>query len=130
MLDFMFRRDVIESLAETLAIIVVDMDIGEIISTNASLDTMFGYMRGELNGCCVDILIPLKSRVIHATDRAEYAQTPTVRLMGERRELLGCRKDGGEFPVEIALNPTVIQKCRVVIGVVLDTSKRRVSEKS
>ena len=70
-----------------------------IAMTNAPLDKLFGYSRGELVGQPVERLIPER---LHSTPRAErevFQANPTERRMGEDRELFGRHKDGREIPV-------------------------------
>ena len=60
----------------------------------------------DLLGQAVETLIPERYRDVHLEHRADYAAEPRTRPMGIGLELYGLRKDGTEFPVEIALSPT------------------------
>ena len=86
------------------AILVVD-DGGVIRDVNERATTMFAWDRRELVGRNVDLLVPFQSRVRHAELRAEYARQPRARPMGSGMLLHGERRDGSQFPVEIALTP-------------------------
>jgi PAS domain S-box-containing protein len=77
---------------------------GTIAFVNRMLAQQFGYEMDELLGSSIERLVPDTSRAVHAQHRAEYALAPGPRLMGRGRQLLGRRKDGSEFPVEVALN--------------------------
>ena len=58
-----------------------------------------------LAGRSVDVLLPERFRKQHAKFRNSFALAPESRPMGVGRDLFALRKDGTEFPVEIALNP-------------------------
>lgn len=86
------------------AILVVD-DGGVIREANEPAATMFAWDRGELVGLGVDRLVPFQHRARHAELRAKYALQPRARPMGHGLLLHGERRDGSQFPVEIALTP-------------------------
>src|SRR5258706_347658 len=86
------------------AMVVADVQ-GKIVLVNNQTEKLFGYPREELIGEEVDILVPLRYRVnLNETGAAEIYALP-VRAVGAVRDLRGLRKGGGEFPVEIGLNP-------------------------
>src|SRR5262245_65903266 len=72
---------------------------------NAQAEKLFGYSRKELLGRPVEMLVPERFRGQHAAHRERFSASPEVRVMSAGRELFGRRKDGSEFPVEIALSP-------------------------
>ena len=86
------------------AILVVD-DAGVIRDANGRAATMFAWDREELVGMSVDLLVPFQHRASHAEHRAEYVLRPRARPMGHGLLLRGERRDGSQFPVEIALTP-------------------------
>ena len=86
------------------AILVVD-DAGVIRDANERATTMFAWDRDELVGLGVDLLVPFQHRARHADLRAAYALRPRARAIGHGMLLQGLRKDGSQFPVEIALCP-------------------------
>jgi PAS domain S-box-containing protein len=65
---------------------------------------LLGYEHGELIGASVETLVPDAFRGTHATHRANYVASPTVRQMGSGLELFARRKDGSSVPVEIGLS--------------------------
>ena len=95
-------RAVVEAVPS--AILLVDGK-GMITLANAQAETVFGYQRAELVAKPVEMLIPERFRIPHAGLRGAYARDPRARAMGAGRELVACRKDGGEIPVEAALSP-------------------------
>ncbi len=115
-------RAVVE--AAPSAILLVD-DKGSIALANAHAEGLFGHSRAELITLPIDRLVPDRSRGAHAGLRTLYAMDPQTRTMGAGRELFACRKDGSEFPVEVALSPMATDKGLFVLASVVDISHRR-----
>src|SRR3974390_2074923 len=84
--------------------VVVD-DRGEILLVNRQVEELFGYGREELVGTPVEVLIPDEARPAHRAHRTRYRADPTTRPMGAGLQLLGRRKDGSGFPVELRRSP-------------------------
>ncbi len=102
---------------------------GTIMLTNAETERLFGYRRGELIGQPVEVLLPPRFREEHARLRQVFGTHPLSRPLGTGRHLMGLRKDGSEFPVEVGLNPIQTQDGLVVLGVILDISARQRHER-
>ena len=120
-------RAVVE--AAPSAILLID-DKGAIALANAQAENLFGYARTELLAMPVDRLVPAQLRGAHAGQRAMYATDPQTRAMGAGRELFACRKDGGAFPVEVALSPMATEDGLFVLASVVDISARRALERA
>ncbi len=105
------------------AILIADAN-GKIALVNAKTEQLFGYRREELIGNPVDVLVPERFREPHASYRAGYSAEPVARPMGKGRELAGRRKDGGEFPVEISLNPIQTREGLLISSSITDISER------
>ncbi|SFN47438.1 ATP-binding protein [Dokdonella immobilis] len=87
------------------ALIVVDGE-GRITLANRQTGRMFGYPPERLSGALIEDLLPTGIRERHRAHRAGYMSAPRVRPMGASGQVLvGLRRDGTEFPVEIALSP-------------------------
>lgn len=87
------------------ALIIVDRE-GRIVMANQHAARLFGYPDTGLDGRFVEELIPEDVRERHRGYREEYGRHPRVRPMGSGgMTLVGRRKDGQQFPVEIALSP-------------------------
>jgi len=106
------------------AIVVVSQD-GHIVEANRRAEELFGYSRDELFQLTVEDLVPQQYRAIHPHHREGYADAPHIRPMGGEHNLLGLRKGGREFPVDIMLSPVRIDGHSVTLAVVRDISKRR-----
>ena len=111
------------------AILLVDGK-GKITLANAQAETVFGYQRAELAAMPVEMLLPERFRIPHAGLRGAYATDPRARAMGAGRELVACRKDGGEFPVEASLSPMPTKDGSFVLVSVVDITERRNLERA
>ena len=90
---------------------------------NRRAEEMFGYGHGELAGRPVESLIPVRLQVAHLRLRAGYAQQPRARPMGAGPRLVGLRKDGATFPVEISLSPVPTATGRFTLAVIRDLAE-------
>lgn len=95
-------RAVVE--ASPNGIILVDAE-GKILLANARFEAQFGYGRHELLGQSIDRLIPERLRAGNPGQRSVFPTNPAHLSLGNRRDLVGLRKDGTEFPLAITLTP-------------------------
>jgi len=109
-------------------LVVVD-GTGIICLKNPRLDDLFGYVGDELLGLRIETLIPEGRRGSHEKQRQGYHADPVQRSMGSGLELMGQRKNGSLFPVEVSLNHFEMDGERFVMGLVSDVTKRRRAEK-
>ena len=109
-------------------LVVVDGS-GTICLKNPRLDALFGYIDEDLLGLPIETLIPDSLRGKHSAQRQHYHEKPVQRSMGGGLDLMGRRKDGSLFPVEISLNHFDVDGQRFVMGLVSDVTKRRRAEK-
>ena len=87
------------------ALVVVDGQ-GRIVNANNQAERLFGYPRHGMVGIEIEKLVPEDVRVRHRSHRDGYMARPHVRPMGATGQtLVGQRRDGVQFPVEIALSP-------------------------
>ncbi|MGD0474873.1 MAG: SpoIIE family protein phosphatase [Candidatus Velthaea sp.] len=119
-------RAIVES-APT-AIILAD-GRGCITLVNAQTEKLFGYRRDELLGRPVEMLIPKRFARRHGDLRNALGSTSIVRPMGVGRDLCGCRKDGTEVPLEIALSPVQSGGAGFTLAVLADITERTGAER-
>ncbi len=122
MADVLLSSDLLESLPD--AIVAVDRE-GTIVQVNTQTQNLFGYLRDELIGEKIEILVPESYRAAHHRHRADFAETPRTRRMGADLDLHGRRRNGSEFPVEISLSPVSTDKGMFVLSAIRDISDRK-----
>ncbi|MGA7928462.1 MAG: ATP-binding protein [Candidatus Sulfotelmatobacter sp.] len=116
-----------ESSAQGILVAAAD---GRILRTNPTLEQMFSYGHGELEGRPVEILAPDRLRARHTAHRESYLKTPRSRPMGIGLDLAGRRKDGSEFPLEISLNYVAPEAGHpLVVCFITDISERLAFER-
>lgn len=110
------------------AMLVVDGG-GEISSVNHATEALFGYSAEELEGKPIEMLLPADLGETHRAHRSGYLKAPRRREMGADLELLGRRRDGANFPLEVSLSPLVGPAGTIeVIAAVRDVSERRAGQ--
>ncbi|SEO29974.1 PAS domain S-box-containing protein [Duganella sp. CF517] len=109
------------------AIVVVGVD-GRIETFNREAERRFGYGRDEILGQPLETLVPAALRAQHAAHRVKFfadrLSAEPVR-MGAGATLLGLRRDGSEFPVEINLSAVRTDQGTKVLAVIADITERR-----
>jgi anti-anti-sigma factor len=100
-------------------------DDGTLALVNRRAEGMFGYGHDELTGQLVESLIPAELRVTHRARRAGYARAPRTRAMGEGMRLVGLRKDGTTFPVQVSLSPVPTANGHLTLAVIRDATDAR-----
>jgi PAS domain S-box-containing protein len=115
-------RELLEAAPD--AIIEVDRE-GRIVLLNRVTEKLFGYDREELLGRPVEMLIPDHLRSVHVHHRAQYWNHPATRPMGSGLSLLGVRKGGSSFPVEISLSPVKSDGGFRVTAIIRDITERK-----
>ncbi|GAB5375765.1 MAG: hypothetical protein AcusKO_22270 [Acuticoccus sp.] len=91
---------------------------------NAELERRFDYSREELLGEPLERLVPdSATRHPHLVD--QFFQAPESRAMDPNREVMGRRKDGSLFPVEVRLTPVPSRDGTLVLAAIVDVSELR-----
>ena len=113
-------------LLETATQGIVSMDAhGTIVTANRALEGMFGWGEGELIGHRIEELLPPSFRDAHVRHRIGYFAAPRPRLMGGGLDLVGIRKDGSTFPIEVSLNHVPTAGGGRAIAFVTDITERQ-----
>jgi PAS domain S-box-containing protein len=109
------------------ALVGVD-EAGVIRFVNHQTELLFGYHRGDMVGAPLETLVPESLRQLHEAHRQGYEAAPRSRPMGTDVKLSGRRRDGTEFPVDIALSAIDTGDGMLVIAAVRDMTDYRWAE--
>jgi PAS domain S-box-containing protein len=107
------------------AIITID-ERGVIQSVNRATTRIFGYTEDEMVGQNVSMLMPSPYREEHDSYLERHVRTGEKRIMGIGREMRALRKDGTEFPVDLAVSE--VEPRRLFTGMIRDISDRKLAE--
>jgi PAS domain S-box-containing protein len=109
------------------AFILINAD-GLIESFNPAAERLFGYAADEIVGQNVSRLMPPPYCDEHDDYIRRYLRTGERRIIGIGREVLGRRKDGSTFPVELAVGEAVVGGQRFFTGSLRDLTERKRAE--
>ncbi|HEY9079427.1 PAS domain S-box protein [Magnetovibrio sp.] len=110
--------------------IVTTDDRGIIQVFNPAAENIFGYTAAETIGQSINILMPPDQSRQHDGYMETYGNTGRASIIGYGREVMGRRKDGTEFPIDLAISELIIDGQRMYTGVVRDITKRKQSERT
>lgn len=119
-------RAILETAVE--GIITID-ERGTIESFNPSAETIFGYPAREAIGQNIKQLMPTPYRQEHDGYLANYRQSGHAKIIGIGREVIGQRKDGTVFPMDLSVSEVRLADRRMFTGFVRDITERKQLEK-
>ena len=120
-------RQVVESAPYAMVMI---SQAGTIEMVNAQAERVFGFPREEMLGQPIEMLVPERFRGHHPYPHRSFFDDPRSRATIAGRDLYGLKKDGSEFPVEIALNPIETDDGTMMLSSIVDISDRKHKEES
>ncbi len=106
------------------AIVIIDAS-GSIVCINTQTEKLFGYRRDELLDQPIEILVPERLRTRHAEHHRAYFRNPLQWPMGSNFVEVGLRKDGSEFPIDLALSPLPTASGLYVASTIRDITAQR-----
>jgi two-component system, chemotaxis family, CheB/CheR fusion protein len=123
-------EDRLRTMVDTAVDAIITIDAHGIISSiNAATERMFGYLAADLIGQNVKTLMPSPYREQHDGYLERCRQTGEKRIIGIGREVLGRRKDGSTFPVDLAVSEYEDRGQPMFTGVLHDLSARKALER-
>jgi PAS domain S-box-containing protein len=109
--------------------ILMTDELGKILLANPQAERLFGRRCDEMVGQSSEVLVPDRFRELHREHRAINYPGPVEVGLDQRCDLYGLRKDGSEFPAEIALNPIQTSTGTLTLIVVVDITARKQAER-
>lgn len=103
---------------------------GVVEAFNMAAERMFGYAAHEVLGHNVSMLMPRPYCDEHDRYLKHYLTTGERKIIGIGREAVARRKDGSEFPIDLAVGEAVVNGERVFTGIIRDLTVRKRLEAS
>jgi PAS domain S-box-containing protein len=108
---------------------IITIDEYSVIETfNPAAERIFGYAAAEVRGHGIDILMPSPYYEEHLRQLHHYLRTGENQIIGIGREVVGQRKDGTTFPMELAVSEMRLGAQRLFTGIVRDITQRKQAE--
>ena len=122
-------NSILKSILTTIpdAMIVID-EAGLISSFSTTAEKMFGFEQAEIIGQNVEILMPEPYKAAHDGYMKRYLQTGEKRIIGIGRTVVGCRKDGTTFPLQLEVGEAKIGEERYFTGFIIDLTEKNQTE--
>ncbi len=108
--------------------IITITPFGIVETYNPGAERIFGYSSEEVVGENVSMLMPSPYAEEHDGYLEKYFRTGKSTIIGVVREVVGRRKDGTEFPMDLGISVTNLEHEQFVTGVVRDISERKLIE--
>jgi two-component system sensor kinase FixL len=123
------REAHLQSILDTVpeAMIVID-ERGLMQSFSSAAERLFGYSANEVVGKDVKMMMPAPYRENHDGYVHRYLRTGEKRIIGIGRVVVGERKDGSTFPMELAIGEMISDKTRFFTGFIRDLTERQKTE--
>jgi PAS domain S-box-containing protein len=119
-------RAVVENVLD--GIITLD-EHGRLDSLNPAAERLFGYASREIVGQPFTLLLPPAEREEYQDYIQQFVRTRKGKTVGFGLEIVGQRKDGGTFPMELGLSDMWFHRQRRVVGIVRDITERKKVER-
>src|SRR5690348_7675387 len=119
-------RTILETVPD--AMVVID-ERGTVRYFSLAAERLFGYNAAEVHGQNVKMLMPAPYREQHDGYLRRYLSTGERRIIGIGRVVVGQRKDGSTFPMELAVGEVNLPGTRLFTGFVHDLTARQDRER-
>lgn len=119
-------RSILETVPDGM--VVID-DQGQIRSFSSAAERLFGWTAGEAIGRNVSMLMPPPYREQHDGYLDRYKATGERRIIGVGRIVVGVRKDGSTFPIELSVGEVRSGGQRLFTGFIRDLTERESAER-
>ncbi|HKY08573.1 MAG TPA: PAS domain S-box protein, partial [Candidatus Binatia bacterium] len=127
--ELLAREAHLQSILDTVpdAMVVID-EHGTMQSFSTAAERLFGTRAADMIGKNVKILMPNPYREQHDGYLERYLRTGERRIIGVGRVVVGERKDGSTFPMELAVGEMKTRDGRYFTGFIRDLTERQLTE--
>lgn len=113
------------SVAQTAGAAIVTINSrGEIVFWNEAAKTFFGYRSEEATGKPLTLIMPERFHAAHRDGLERLVAGGKAKILGRTIEMVGLRKDGSEFPVELSLSSWKTRDGVFFTGIINDITER------
>lgn len=127
--DLRAREAHLQSILDTVpdAMVVID-EHGLIQSFSSAAERLFGWRSAEVQGKNVNIMMPQPYAAQHDGYLHRYRDTGERRIIGIGRVVVGRRRDGSDFPMELSVGEMRSSDRRYFTGFIRDLTERQQTE--
>ena len=126
-IDATLLRAVVDTVVDGL--ILIDAH-GSVLMFNPACEKLFGYSASEVIGQNVKMLMPTSYREEHDRYLDNFHQSGVRKIIGIGREVLGRRKDGSTFPMDLAVGEAKQDGESFFVGIIHDLTERERVERA
>ena len=120
----------LRAVTETASDAIISADREGIVRYfNPGAEKSFGHAEQDIVGRPLTELMPERFRQLHTAGLQRYLETRDPKVVGQIVELVGLRKDGREFPIELALASSEVDGELFFTAIVRDITKRAEAER-
>ena len=112
----------------SIEVIITIDEAGTVQSANPAAERLFGYPAEEILGKNVKMLMPEPFHGEHDGYLQNYMRTGDAKVIGIGREVIGLRKDGSTFPMDLSVSEMWVGEKRLFSGIARDISERKKAE--
>lgn len=106
------------------AVIMID-EKGIIETINPAAERLFGYDAAELLGKNISVLIPKPHQDAHDHYIEKFLETGQAKIIDTVREVIGIRKDGHKFHMDLGISQMRVGERRYFVGIARDITSRK-----
>ena len=120
----------LQAILDTVGDGVVTIDeFGKVETFNPPAELIFGYLAEEVIGRNISMLMPEPYLGEHGDYLMNHRSISEVRFIGTRREVVGLRKDGSTFPLDLSISEMMLGGTRHYTEVARDITERKAAER-
>lgn len=125
-MDYDKSGDLLKTILSDIVDGIITIDsAGRIESVNPAAERIFGYSSKELMGKNVKILMPDPYHKEHDGYLSNYNNTGDKKIIGIGREVVGIKKDGTTFPIDLAVSESTSGDIKFFTGIIRDITQRK-----